>query len=301
MVRLSGLETLNLWVYDFVSHTAVGEVMNSIIAHLRKCFVCFTILVIGAFLQGCSSSSEPTSTLVVDNTQSSVGTSTTGNDANGLKILFIGNSLTYSNNLPEMLLRMLVSADVSVAKIESLSVGGFGLPDHWAYNGREKIASDNWDVVVLQQGPSATEGRPYLLEYTAKFDQEIKKVGAKTALYMVWPARARFFDFNGVSDSYHTAAVSVSGLLYPAGEAWRAAWRRDPNLQLYGPDEFHPGIHGTYLAALVMFEQLSGLELSQLPAVIPASSGNIPLSDALAKLLQESAHEANQQYGLTYP
>ncbi|MCH8125145.1 hypothetical protein IIC38_04175 [candidate division KSB1 bacterium] len=36
-----------------------------------------------------------------------------------------------------------------------------------------------------------------------------RAVKAQTALYMVWPAASRFFDFDGVSDSYKTAAEGV--------------------------------------------------------------------------------------------
>lgn len=219
----------------------------------------------------------------------------------GINILFIGNSLTYSNDLPGILQRMLILADVEVGKIESQSLGGYGLPDHWQRHiTRERLAVSGWDIVILQQGPSATEGRPYLLEYTPLFDSEIKQSGGQTALYMVWPAKARFFDFAGVSDSYASAARLVDGLLYPVGEAWLAAWRQDPSIALYGADNFHPGLLGTYLAALTMFEQISGKDLNDLPPVIPAASGDVTIDTATARILQHAAKEANLNFAL-YP
>ena len=60
----------------------------------------------------------------------------------------------------------------------------------------------------MQQGPSATEGRPSLLEYAEFFADEIRAVGAEPALYMVWPSQARSFDFEGVSDSYLGLSIS---------------------------------------------------------------------------------------------
>jgi len=219
----------------------------------------------------------------------------------GINILFIGNSLTYSNDLPGILQRMLILADVEVGKIESQSLGGYGLPDHWQrIITRERLAVSGWDIIILQQGPSATEGRPYLLEYTPLFDSEIKQSGGKTALYMVWPAKARFFDFAGVSDSYASAARLVDGLLYPAGEAWLAAWRRDPSIALYSADNFHPSLLGTYLAALTMFEQISGKELNDLPPIIPAANGDVTIDTATARILQDAAKEANLNFAL-YP
>ncbi len=215
----------------------------------------------------------------------------------GLRVLFIGNSLTYFNDLPVMLHRMLQYAEIPVARIESVAFANFGLQDHWV-NGpaRTEIANDDWEVVVLQQGPSATEGRPSLLEYSRRFGEEIAAAGAQTALYMVWPAASRFFDSDGVSDSYKTAADSVDGLLFPGGEAWRAAWRMDAELALYGPDNFHPSRLGSYLVALVMFEQLAQRDPHDLPAVILTADEDINISEELAKLLQDAAVEANAQF-----
>src|SRR6185295_7619357 len=103
------------------------------------------------------------------------------------------------------------------------------LEDHWARGDAQRaIAEGGWFAVVLQQGPSALpESQVLLREYTKRFDAVIRKTGAKTALYMVWPSQARFQDFDGVSASYTVAAADVRGLLLPAGDAWRAAWKRD--------------------------------------------------------------------------
>lgn len=220
----------------------------------------------------------------------------------GLNVLFIGNSLTYSNDLPGMLERMLLLADFKVGHFESRTLPNFGLPDHWAnQDTREQMRREGWHFAVLQQGPSATEGRPYLLDFTPMFANELAKVNAKTALYMVWPARQRFFDFAGVSDSYQTAARSIEGVLFPAGEAWLEAWRYDPNISLYSEDRFHPSVLGTYLAALTMFEQITELPLDQLPDYIPATSGNIPLEPELAEILRLAASEANKNFAQQPP
>ena len=208
-----------------------------------------------------------------------------------LSVLFLGNSLTYTNNLPGILAAMLEAGLDEEVYVESVSPPNWGLPDHWAGRGRELIAL-GWDVVVLQQGPSATEGRPYLLEYADDFAVEIRAAGGIPALYMVWPSRARFFDFDGVFDSYRTAAENVDGYFFPAGEAWRVAWETDPDLPLYGPDDFHPSLLGTYLAALVMYEQLSGLDARALPEGAAGST----FEPEVEALLRDAAHEANVRH-----
>ncbi len=224
-----------------------------------------------------------------------------GADENAkINVLFVGNSLTYANDLPGMLAVLIESAQQGPANAVVAAYANFGLEDHWTNGGaRDAISGGGWDVVVLQQGPSATEGRPSLLEYSERFNEEITAVGARTALYMVWPSAARSFDFDGVSESYTMAAEQIGGLLYPAGEAWRLAWQRDSTLQLYGPDGFHPSAAGTYLAALVMFQQLTGQSPIGLPAELVTRSGvGVALSDETAAILQEAAEEANDLYSL---
>jgi hypothetical protein len=221
---------------------------------------------------------------------------------NGINILFIGNSLTYSNGLPAMLERLLITQGVEIGLVESIAFPNFGLPDHWAKaSTRARLREPGWDIVVLQQGPSATEGRPYLLDYTPLFAEEARASGGRAALYMVWPWKARFFDFARVSDSYATAARENDAFLYPAGEAWLAAWEVDPNLQLYSNDDFHPSVLGTYLSALTMLEQIAHIDLNTLPTVIPATSGDIEITARVATILQNAAKKANLEFALVYP
>lgn len=220
----------------------------------------------------------------------------------GLRILFIGNSLTYWHDVGGILAGLFAQADVSFNQIETLAKPNYGLQDHWTDPSVHATLAEGWDVVILQQGPSATEGRPSLLEYSKKFAGEIRATGGEPGLFMVWPAKVRFFDFNGVSDSYAAAADSVDGWLFPAGEAWLAAWDRDPDLPLYGPDAFHPSPRGAYLAAVVMFEQLSGVAAGILNgAFCPTGEATVQLSAAEAAVLHAAASEANAAFARPVP
>lgn len=215
-----------------------------------------------------------------------------------LNILFVGNSLTYSNDLPGMLERMLVAyGDVGGVHIESVAFPDFGLVDHWAQGSAlGRISTGGWDYVVIQQGPSATEGRPSLLDYSARFAERVSPTGGRLALYMVWPSVNRVFDFDGVSDSYATAAEMTGGLLFPAGEAWREAWAIDSALKLYGPDGFHPSVLGTYVAALVMFEQMTGKDPRVLPGEILLPQGAVELPLEVADAVRAAARTANEKH-----
>jgi hypothetical protein len=207
------------------------------------------------------------------------------------RILFIGNSLTQANDLPGMVETLSRQAGTPISTA-SVAFGWFSLEDHWNQGtAQRRIAEGGWSIVVLQQGPSSLpENQVNLRDWTARFDTVIRASGARTALYMVWPESNRLEAFDAVSVSYARAAEGVGGMLFPAGEAWRAAWRRDPAVPLYGPDGFHPTATGTYLAALVICQQITGRS----PVGLPAGT---PMTAERALLLQEAARDANAQFG----
>ena len=204
-----------------------------------------------------------------------------------LRILFIGNSLTGTNDLPAVLEAFARAQGVTI-ETRTVVFSDHSLEDHWnRREARRAIGEGTWDYVVLQQGPSAMpESRRLLRDYTARFADAIKRAGARPALFMVWPASGRIGDFAAVIESYRLAAADVDALLLPAGDAWRRMWERDRTARLYGPDGFHPGALGTYLAALVMFQQFTGRSVVGLPS--PFSSFD-PL---VVRALQETADEA---------
>jgi len=222
--------------------------------------------------------------------------------ADGLRVLFIGNSLTYTNNLPSIIEAMAEATNQKRFVYKAVAFPNYSLEDHWNQGDARKALADNkWDVVVMQQGPSASmEGRRLLIEYSRRFAELIRRAGARPALYMVWPATSRSGDFDDVSYTYRRAAQEVKGMIFPAGEAWRAAWRRDKKLALYSPDGLHPTVAGSYLAALVIYEQLYG----QLPDKMPArlklrasTLSSIELPEDQVGMLRAAAAEANEKFG----
>jgi hypothetical protein len=236
--------------------------------------LCFAVL---AFLPACS---------IEPSDEGTGGGEITPDLTAQIRILFIGNSLTYVNDLPAVVKALASGAGLPTTQVATIAYPDFGLEQHWSGgDSRAAIEKDGWTHVVMQQGPSALEtSRVNLLQWSHTFAEIIKQHGARPGMYMVWPSTDRFFDFDRVSESYRLAAEAIEGQLYPAGEAWRAAWRRDPSLALYGPDGFHPSNLGTYAAALAIVGVIYGRSPVGLPTL------GVPAATAL--LLQESAAEA---------
>jgi len=209
------------------------------------------------------------------------------------RVLFVGNSLTEANELP-LLVEALAEAGGRPLRAESVTYGGASLEDHWGRGTQDRIAAGGWRFVVLQQGPSALpESRANLREWTRRFDEEIRRAGGKTALYMVWPESFRREAFPDVSESYRLAAQDVGGILLPVGDAWVAAWRREATLPLYGPDGFHPSPAGSYLAALTIYGGLTAGSPRGLPGSLRLRSGRtFQLDASQVATLQAAAEEA---------
>jgi hypothetical protein len=164
----------------------------------------------------------------------------------GRRVLFIGNSLTYTYNLPRTIADLALSIDETPLVYKTVAYPNFALEDHW-YNGVAGwIEPHHWQFVVMQQGPSSLpENAEFLRVWTIKLDSVAKAHGARSALYQVWPSSAYMGSFTAVRESYRNAALAVEGMFIPAGEAWRTAWESDGGLALYGSDGFHPSVLGT--------------------------------------------------------
>jgi hypothetical protein len=228
------------------------------------------------------------------------GNPATPTPQDGLRVLFVGNSLTYWNGMPAMVEALARAAGERPLVWRQAVAPGFSLEDHWNDGGAlAEIRAGNFEVVILQQGPSAlASSRALLVEYAGRFAREVRNAAGRPALYMVWPEEARAFDFDGVSASYAAAAEAVDGMLMPAGEAWRAAWRRDGDLALYGPDRFHPSVLGSYIAAAVIFQRLYGRSPVGLPGDLDIpGAGRLGIDATTARLLQEAAVEAAAEFG----
>lgn len=210
------------------------------------------------------------------------------------RVLFIGNSLTYGNDLPAMVRAVAESAGTPMAT-EMVAMGGVSLEDHWTFgSARSAVAAGRWDVVVLQQGPSGLpSSRAHLREWTLRWAEAIRAAGAQPALYMPWPDAGRMSAYDSVARSYREAASAAGAMLVPGSEAWQAAWRRDPELALYGPDGFHPTPLGTYVVAVAAWARLSGRAAAGAPSgITPDGAPALVLTPPQAAAVREAVAES---------
>lgn len=172
-------------------------------------------------------------------------------------ILFVGNSLTYTNNLPELFTRVAKNNGVTL-RTEMIAHPNYAIEDHWNDGQLQKlISSKKFSHVVVQQGPSSqAEGRGMLLEYGEKLSVLCKKHNVSLAFFMVWPAKVNYQTFDGVIKNYTDAARQTHSLLCPVGTVWKNHFDTTNDFSYYGPDEFHPSLDGSQVAAEVIFQTL---------------------------------------------
>lgn len=213
-------------------------------------------------------------------------------------ILFIGNSLTYVNNLPGYV------AAMGAADSLSLQVGTLARADHalidYVLDGSAASAIRNgkWTHVVMQQGPTTVPVcRDTLVLAVQRIDAVAREIGARSVVLMSWPSTARPGDFPSVLEAAQIAARHVSAPLAAAGDAWRGALAANADLPLYGADGYHPAPLGTWLAAAVVYELVTGRDVRKLPGE-PPLPGTVGMSSSMRLMLLGMAHEANMRAAL---
>lgn len=203
-----------------------------------------------------------------------------------LKILFIGNSFTQHHDLPGLIAQI---AAAHGEKIEHrlITIGGASLRTHW--NKGEAMTAmeeEHYDYVVLQeQSTLPVKNAQRMGENVALFDEEIKRAGSKTALYLTWARSYEPDNQKLISDAYMGIGKELGALVIPVGLAWEKFLQKHTEPELHAKDMSHPALAGSYLAACVFFAML----FSENPT--GAEDGIAGLSAEDKALLQKTAWE----------
>ena len=175
-----------------------------------------------------------------------------------MRILFLGNSFTFFNDLPDMV------AEILNAEVGRNLRGGAYLSQHLDEADelcpitRKLLTEETWDYVVLQdhsRGP---------IDHSEAFHRAvdalcpmIRAAGGKPILYETWAyeegterlaSTGMTFEAmqQALTDGYRAAAERNAALVAPVGQAFAAARHVT---SLYTEDNYHPSPAGTRLAA----------------------------------------------------
>jgi hypothetical protein len=204
------------------------------------------------------------------------------------RVLFIGNSYTYFNDLPEILAKLAEAGRRGKIETRMVAPGGWRLKDHWDKGtARQLLDEDKWDFVVLQD--QSTLGMNYWVKgtdhvnsdavfrpYAEKWAAKIREKGATPVFFLTWAAKNAPEDQAALNYAYASAAKETNSLLAPVGMAWDTLRHEQPSLRLfYEGHGSHPSPAGSYLAACVFYATIFHQNPLGLPSRITGTPVNL--------------------------
>jgi hypothetical protein len=224
-----------------------------------------------------------------------------GADGGLTRILFVGNSYTYVNDLPGRVAAIAESVGFDPpVEVTTIASAGALLAEHAANASTlAAVEGGGYDYVVLQEQSYLPVVDPESFYAAAQtLAAAALDGGAKPALLETWARQEGNDLYSGdlagytpatmqaaLRDAYAAAAALTSAAYLPVGDAWEATLAGYPAMPLFGADGSHPSPYGTYLSACVIFTALTGAPLD---SAAGAPSG---VSEEDAAILREMASE----------
>ncbi|MGL5892669.1 MAG: T9SS type A sorting domain-containing protein, partial [Bacteroidia bacterium] len=189
-------------------------------------------------------------------------------------VLFLGNSYTNANNLPQLVNNLAVAAGYTMFT-DNNTPGGYTLQLHTTNaTTLSKIAQQPWHVVIVQaQSQEPSLDSVYVAQNVLPYAQQLESLIAqndsctRTVFYMTWgrkfgdasncaayPPVCTYAGMQGeLRRRYLLMAQQNNAAVAPVGVAWQNVLATNPAFDLYVSDGSHPSMHGSYLAACVIF------------------------------------------------
>ncbi len=184
------------------------------------------------------------------------------NQRDTLRVLFVGNSYVYYNNLAQMIGLITDSMDTKIICRKS-TVGGANLGEHWnglrGLKSKEIIANSKFDIVVVQDNSMwPIQHKDSLFYFGQLFCNYIKSSGAKPYLYSTWAREKTPETQSQISEAYESLAKDAGATVVPVGDSWALARQKNASMNLFHTDGSHPSSLGTFLIALSFIKKITG-------------------------------------------
>ena len=219
------------------------------------------------------------------------------------KILFVGNSYTYYNNMPSRYFGEIMEAAGYSVKILSLTKGGWTLSgsansqDELGKQVDMALTNQDFDFVILQEQsmtPAVNTGSFY--GGVRRLNKKIRESGGIPVLYATWGRKQGSGDLaaTGLTAETMTWKLAASyehmGQTHdiPVAHVGLAFWdivQNERRVNLFDTDLSHPNAAGSYLAALTIFARITGVD----PTTVDYEGG---VGSNIEPILKEAARKA---------
>lgn len=173
-----------------------------------------------------------------------------------VKILFIGNSLTFLEHVPAQFVDIAraQNADLKLV-VKQVAYPDYTLRDHWNRKRAVKaIEAEHWDYVVLQGHSKEPIQNPKVFrQYVKLFDEEIQEAHAKTVLYTTWTDFDRLDLHERIQKVFEGLSGNTNITLAPVGESMYLCQKKYPDIALLKEDKHHATEIGAYLVAATLY------------------------------------------------
>ncbi len=211
-----------------------------------------------------------------------------------LRVLFVGNSYVYYNNLAQLITVLTDSMDTKLICTKS-TLGGGTLGDHWnsrkGLRTRELLDTGNYDIVVLQDNSMwPIEHADSVLYYGNLFCDAIKKKGERIYIYNTWARKKTPETQEQINTTYSKLAQQCQAVLVPVGNSWQLMKKKNHEVELFHTDGSHPSYLGSFLTALCFIKKITG----KLPAGYPKVFNYWDKDGEFFRIMQVSDEEIKQ-------
>ncbi len=223
-----------------------------------------------------------------------------------VRVLFLGNSQIFYNDLPRMLEALSQSAknDRQRIKASQFVSGGASLESLWEAGTAEGkpralIAGEKWDFVIVQEIYTYYSKPESFNKYATLFEEWIRQHGSRMVLFCTASVNDLYPEgFHKLHDMQAVMAKKLSVPVVAAGQTWLHYWGDAPSLAerlaLYHADKAHPGVKGSYLYACSLYAQITGLSPVGLTNQVPKQPVDA-ITPEEAQRFQEAAWQVHQQ------
>lgn len=190
-----------------------------------------------------------------------------------LRILFVGNSHTFYNDMPE-LFRELCEADGETQVEVAMQAHG-GVTYGWHYTQkwelRFALLHGRYDYVIYQQAAhSPCPSKEETLADGTAIIQQARAAGVTPIVTIPWAEKRDPAHQLDMYDIYDTLQEKTGVLCSPVGQVFERTSKERPDIDLYWLDGEHCSPYGSYVNACVHYAQI----LKKSPVGLPAKSFN---------------------------
>ena len=210
-----------------------------------------------------------------------------------LDVLFIGNSFTSRNRLPQLVAALV--APSCALRSETIFAGGASLRRHWnAGLAQRALASQRWDCVVLQEQSTLPLKSPQRFHGNVRLFTSVIAAGeARALLYLTWSRAHVPQAQRALTEAVEAIACETGAGVIPVGIAWHALRASDPEIALYDADGSHPTPTGSYLAACVFAASLFGVRVEDFD-----TAERLRIDRPTAARVHDTAWSTHERYAL---